>query len=336
MRTLLSHPAPKFDKIVSTNAKAINDKITEYEETYPNDKAFIEKVRLSQKVRLAQNYEFFTMYHARLAPQDTIPIPEEFKTYGNAIPLDNSDAFREINGYKSFVVDKHMTSIDDKLRAENIKEHSVEFRTAQIDAIVALNIPQLVKDELGNRILGSYTYEDDKVKAVLKSRYKEIISNPEYTSKFEELLTKLEKLQPGSMAPTFAYANIKGKTVSSEDLKGKVIYIDVWATWCGPCKGEIPHLKKMEAELHDEAIAFVSISIDNDKEAWEKMVLEKELGGYQLFAPKAWESSIVKDYAIRGIPRFIIIDKEGKLVDSNASRPSNAETKAKLLDLAKS
>ncbi len=336
MRTLLSHPAPKFDEIVSSNAKAINEKIAEYEEAYPKDKEFIEKVRLNEKVNLAQDYEYFTMYHARLAPGDTIPIPEDYKTYGDAIPLDKYEAFKEINAYKSFVVNKHMTAIEDGLKADNIKKRTVAFTSAQVDAIVALEVPQEVKDELGNRMLGSYTYEDDSVKTVLKTRYKEIISNEKYTSTFEELLAKLEKLQPGSIAPAFAYADINGKMVKSEELKGKVIYIDVWATWCGPCKGEIPHLKKMEAELHEEDIAFVSISIDNDKEAWEKMVVEKDLGGYQLFAPTAWESNIVKDYAIRGIPRFIIIDKEGKLVNSNASRPSNAETKTKLLDLAKS
>ncbi len=88
--------------------------------------------------------------------------------------------------------------------------------------------------------------------------------------------------------------------------------------------------------LHAEDIAFVSISVDEDKAAWETMVAEKELGGYQLFAPSAWESSIVKDYAIRGIPRFIIIDKDGKLVAANASRPSNVETKSKLVKLVKS
>ena len=94
-------------------------------------------------------------------------------------------------------------------------------------------------------------------------------------------------------------------------------------------------MKKLEEKLHSEPIAFVSISVDEDKAAWEKMVAEKELGGYQLFAEGAWESSIVKDYAIRGIPRFIMVDKEGKLVNANATRPSNPETETKLVELAK-
>ncbi|MCU4174780.1 redoxin family protein [Carboxylicivirga sp. N1Y90] len=336
MRTLLSYPAPKFEEVVTSNAKAITDKISAYEVAYPDDIAFIEKIKLNEKVMLAQDYEYFTMYHGRLAPQDTVPIPEAFKTYGDVIPLDQYEVFKEINAYKSFVVNKHMSNIDTKLEKQNLEPRTVAFTDAKFSAILSLEIPQLVKDELGNRMLGSYTYEKDSIKTILKSRYKEIITNEKYTSTFEELLTKLEKLQPGSPAPTFAYNDINGKLIDSKELKGKVIYIDVWATWCGPCKGEIPHLKKLEEELHAEDIAFVSISVDEDKAAWETMVAEKELGGYQLFAPSAWESSIVKDYAIRGIPRFIIIDKEGNLVDANASRPSNIETKSKLVKLAKS
>ena len=90
----------------------------------------------------------------------------------------------------------------------------------------------------------------------------------------------------------------------------------------------------MEEKLHNQPVAFVSISIDSDKAAWEKMVKEEALKGYQLFAEGAWGADIIKAYAIRGIPRFIIIDKEGKIVNANASRPSNPATKEKLLELA--
>lgn len=336
LKALLALPAPEFEDKVTKNAQAINEKINKYESNYPNQKNFISLVRINQDVQLAQKYDYFVMYHSRFSPNDTIPVPEKFASFSDAIALDNYDAFKEIRPYQYFVVQKLTSNLSSDIEASGLKRNTSAYTNKQFDAITALEVPQEVKDEMGNRMLGSYTYTSDSVKTIMRNRYKEIIANPKYIAEFESLLAKLDKLTPSAIAPTFAYNDIDGNMVKSEDLKGKVIYIDVWATWCGPCKGEIPYLKTLEEELHTEDIAFVSISVDNDKAAWEKMVKEKELKGYQLFAPKAWESSIIKDYAIRGIPRFIIIDKEGKLVDANASRPSNPETKDKLLKLAKS
>ncbi|MFT6416625.1 MAG: thiol-disulfide isomerase/thioredoxin, partial [Dokdonia sp.] len=95
--------------------------------------------------------------------------------------------------------------------------------------------------------------------------------------------------------------------------------------WCGPCIGEIPFLKKIEHEFADSNIEFVSISIDEsrDYEAWRKMVGQKELGGTQLMSDNDWKSKFVKEYAIEGIPRFILLDPEGNIVSSDADRPSN-------------
>ena len=130
----------------------------------------------------------------------------------------------------------------------------------------------------------------------------------------------------GKPSPEFVnYENHKGGTTSLADLKGKYVYVDVWATWCGPCKAEIPSLKKVEGQYHGKNIEFVSISIDNEKdhEAWKKMVIDKELGGVQLFADNNWKSEFVQGYKIQGIPRFILIDPTGNVVNADAPRPSS-------------
>ena len=103
------------------------------------------------------------------------------------------------------------------------------------------------------------------------------------------------------------------------------MYVDVWATWCGPCKAEIPSLKKVEAQYHGKNIEFVSISVDalKDHDKWKAMVAEKELKGVQLFADNSWKSDFVEGYLIKGIPRFILIDTEGNIVNANAPRPSS-------------
>ena len=126
-------------------------------------------------------------------------------------------------------------------------------------------------------------------------------------------------------SPTFNYENHKGGMTKLEDLRGKYVYIDVWATWCGPCIGEIPHLKKVEEKFHGKNIEFLSISIDTKKdyEKWKKFVVTKELGGVQLFADNDWNSEWVKAYGITGIPRFILIDPQGNVLDADAERPSS-------------
>ena len=141
------------------------------------------------------------------------------------------------------------------------------------------------------------------------------------------------KKMEGIVSPSFDYENHKGGKTKLEDLRGKYVYIDVWATWCGPCLAEIPHLKKVEAKYHGKNIEFVSISVDTEKdyEKWKKMVVSKELGGIQLFADKNWTSDFIKAFGINSIPRFILIGPDGKVIKADAARPSSASL-TELLD----
>ena len=138
-------------------------------------------------------------------------------------------------------------------------------------------------------------------------------------------------------APNFDYENYAGGKTSLESLKGKYVYIDVWATWCGPCRAELPFLKEIEKQYGSKNIAFVSISVDVDKdhEKWLTFVKDKELEGIQLFADKNWLSDFIKAFGINSIPRFILIDPTGMVVDADAARPSNPKLKVQLDSLLK-
>ena len=154
--------------------------------------------------------------------------------------------------------------------------------------------------------------------------YEQKVTDPEKKAKFYALCDTWKKIEPGHQSPTFAYSDINGKKVALEDLRGKYVYIDVWATWCGPCCGEIPHQKELEHHFAKKNIAFVSISCDRDKSAWEKMVKKEKLGGIQLH--NGGDRTFMNDYMVKGIPRFILLDREGKIINSRMTRPSNPET----------
>jgi len=136
----------------------------------------------------------------------------------------------------------------------------------------------------------------------------------------------------GEQAINFVGSTVEGKKVSLTDFKGKVVLLDVWATWCGPCKKEIPSLKKLEEEFHAKDIVFISYSIDElkDLDKWKKMIVDEQLKGVQLIGSAAWKSPICSDYTITGVPRFMVFDKNGKIVTIDAPRPSNPELKALL------
>ena len=145
-------------------------------------------------------------------------------------------------------------------------------------------------------------------------------------------MSQAKKKMNNVAAPNFDYENHKGGKTTLESLKGKYVYVDLWATWCGPCRAEIPSLKKMEEDYHGKNIEFVSVSVDSEKdyEKWKTFVTEKALTGIQLYAGKAVLSDFVKAFEVNSIPRFILIDPKGVVVDADAKRPSDPRLQEQL------
>jgi thiol-disulfide isomerase/thioredoxin len=168
----------------------------------------------------------------------------------------------------------------------------------------------------------------------------EVISSKDFIEKEEKSLNKTLNLwnqrktdiedmpKKGEPAIDFTYPDKDDNEFSLSSFKGSLVFVDVWATWCGPCLAQIPALQKLEEDYHDKNITFISVSIDTDKEAWLKMLAEKELGGVQLWAD-GW-SKITKSYAIFGIPRFMLFDSKGNAISVDAPRPTSVEIRTML------
>lgn len=222
--------------------------------------------------------------------------------------------------YKSFIVE----GVKLLAMKEDLKAYS------KITSNFFTYIEQNINDtKVAEYLVYNYSYEYvsnsglDKADEIIAT-FNKYVKDEAYVTKFKGVCDKWEKIKTGNPSPKFAYLDINGKKVSLDDLKGKYVYIDVWATWCGPCRGELPHLKKLEEKYGEKDIYFVSISCDQNKKAWEQMVKKDELKGIQLHA--AGDDTFMTDYIINGIPRFILLDREGKIVNCNATRPSDPKT----------
>ena len=153
--------------------------------------------------------------------------------------------------------------------------------------------------------------------------YKTVSTNREAHAAADKVYEHYKGLVPGSQAIDFTMQDGKGKVFHLSDFRGKAVYIDVWATWCGPCCAEIPHMEKLAAHYaKNKDIELISISLDEDKAKWEKKLAEDKPEWKQYICPDAFDSALCKNYDIYGIPRFLFFDKDGKVISLDAPRPS--------------
>ncbi|WP_242093464.1 TlpA family protein disulfide reductase [Aestuariivivens sediminicola] len=258
-------------------------------------------------------------YHAYYTGNPDFEVSEDFLKELDQIDYNNEDDFKFSNAYANLVTGHYNNKAQELIESDSLADY------AALHKAISVATSELIKNKLlFNSAKTGITYTDD-----LEGYYTSFMThstNEEHKTEITATYDKLKVLSKGSPSPKFTdYENYAGGTTSLSDLEGKYVYIDVWATWCGPCKREIPFLKEVEAKYHDKNIAFVSISIDkvSDHEKWKTMVEEKELGGIQLFADNDWNSAFVKEYQIQGIPRFILINPEGQIINANAPRPSD-------------
>lgn len=148
---------------------------------------------------------------------------------------------------------------------------------------------------------------------------------PAQRKQYEQLLRRISVNKEGEDWIDFTYPDVTGKMHSLSDYKGKVVVVDVWATWCMPCKAELPHLEALEKDMRGKDVVFISLSIDTEKEKWAQFIKEKALGGVQLITYN--KGTIVDDYAVDAVPRFMVFSKQGKTVSTNAPRPSEPALK---------
>ena len=115
--------------------------------------------------------------------------------------------------------------------------------------------------------------------------------------------------------------------------KGNVIYLDFWASWCGPCKAELPNSAKLSKKLENEDVVFLYVSTDKKSEDWEKIIRVMQLHGIHYRLGANTRKPVFETYGIKFIPHYVLFDKEGNMVENNFSRPGNPETEKRIREL---
>lgn len=189
-----------------------------------------------------------------------------------------------------------------------------------------------VRQEFIHRPIWRYV-RDNGINGIteMQNIYNAYVTDPKLLAEYKEVYDIWNVTAPGRISPDFEGVDVDGKMHALKEFKGKYVYIDVWATWCGPCKSQIPYLQAIEKKLESKNIAFVSLSIDSDKVAWESSVKTGEVTGNQFLIGE--DNAFKTAYNINSIPRFILLDPEGKVLNANMIRPSDKDLERLLIAL---
>ncbi len=294
-----------------------------YNKTKFTDKNFKEKearnIHFLEQKRLL-SYKNDHWYYGKVSG---FQVSETYPKFDETIDLDSNSDFLFSTDYQELVIIKFY---------QNIKIDSTEYFISAKNAIP--EIKALKSPSIRNHLI-KYSVTDVNIRnsnyEIIYHEFSSIVTDPKIKEKLTTQFLVADALKPGSPSPKFDYENQKGGKTTLESLNGKYIYIYLWATWCGPCREQIPFLQKIEEQHKGKNIEFVSISIDaqKDQEKWSKFVTEKQLGGIQLLAENEWESQFLKAYGVFSVPTFILIDPAGNIVNAYAPKPSDD----KLIDL---
>lgn len=273
-------------------------------------------------VQIKDMYPMYHKYYAEL--EEDVELPDGYDSYKKNLDL-TKEEYLGSSAYTNYIASVIGDAISAKVESQDVDRTLVGLELAQ---------DMLLNEKVRNNfwitsVMGKMSFTPlTELKASLDFVRKNCTDEVEM-AKLEKEYDAWMKLAEGQPAFDFVGKDLEGNDVKFSDFKGKYVYVDVWATWCGPCKYEIPFLKTLEKDYHGRNIVFVSYSIDEDKQAWLDFVPENELGGVQIIGEKAWSSAMPVFYKVRGVPTFMFFGPDGKIIDVKMTRPSNQETRDK-------
>lgn len=207
---------------------------------------------------------------------------------------------------EKFDVEINKIREDYKVLIENAQKEEKILIEANFGSVVAAdkfrNISRTMELKERKEFVNKFTGEAAKCPSVIK---------------IKERITIIENVQIGKKAPNFTLPTPDGKTLSLSSFKGKMLIVDFWASWCGPCRAENPNMVKIYNEFHEKGLEILSVSLDDNKESWIAAIEKDGLIWNHVSDLKKWNSAAAKLYGVNSIPHIVIIDQNGIIVEKN-------------------
>ncbi len=236
--------------------------------------------------------------------------------------------------------------VQTKLKEGQKTEKDLNAELKEFDALLAKHKDEKTDDVAQIAIMKAMLYlqvfeDNDKGLPMLK-KIKSDFPETEAGKKVDEMIASLEKqgeskkiqngLVVGAKFPDFSEKDLEGKPLSIANYKGKVVLVDFWATWCGPCVSELPNVLKAYEKYHAKGFEIIGISLDSKEDALTKFIKTKNMTWPQYFDGKGWANKLAGVYGVGSIPATYLLDGEGKIVAKNLRGPALEAELAKLLE----
>jgi thiol-disulfide isomerase/thioredoxin len=310
-------------------------KLPEADLTREGDKEYLRQFRKQRgELRVRRADLIGELY--RVAPDNprlVFLLPVRWRSFsGRLVGPDDNAGVRDLTGELNEVL-THYKSAELKTEAAFIKAWiagdpygrmgSAKGYAAQAKAVEDF-IAFAPKDERGAELLYYFTfaYRDDQ--ALLEALYARIVKEYPESEQGKVVRRILNRL--ASVGKTFDLTfndAISSTEISMRSLRGKIIVVDFWATWCGPCVAEMPRMKELYAKYHDKGVEFIGISLDQSKEdgGFDKLkafVAKNDIPWPQYYQGNHWQSEFSKSWGVNSIPAVFLVDREGKLFSTDA------------------
>jgi thiol-disulfide isomerase/thioredoxin len=276
-------------------------------------------------------YPFFREVQ-RLKSYEVDSIPAENYTVLDAVPLRFDDQFIGLISYGQYVTGIHAAKDDAKNR--RLTGEAWRRRDSALRISALSDMPPATAEHF---LAQGVKLDLHKSRPLTKglsalANFKASYPTSRYLAMLEGHAADRKRLAPGQPAPDFTFTTTDGKKMRLSDLKGNVVLLDLWASWCGPCIGEIPHAKKLEEHFKGKPVTFLAVSIDENELPWKAAMKKYKLTGMHTRVHGGWKAEPMKLYSVSGVPAYFLIDRAGNLANESEPRPSNGDATVKMIE----